>query len=217
LPRSATPVRSASDGTLSRPTDWIGDSGITEFQDGGAGKLEGFFAAVAGDLSDRLVSGDSESEKVSFNFNQINKATGHRIKYAKVDAETGEEVSSDDIVKGFEVDTDTYVTVDKDELDNIALDSTRTIDVDEFVQNPRSTSSTWCGRTTSCPRARSASARGWATPARGAPRSGTRAKAEEGRIRPAWILMTIASKGKAKPVPKEIKRPTRQRKAGWCL
>jgi DNA end-binding protein Ku len=78
-----------------------------------------------------LFPATSESEKVSFN--QINKNTGHRIKYAKVDAETGEEVSNEDIVKGYKVDTDTYVTVDKDELDNIALESTRTIDIDEFV------------------------------------------------------------------------------------
>jgi len=78
-----------------------------------------------------LFPATSETEKVSFN--QINKNTGHRIKYAKVDAETGEEVSNDDIIKGYKVDTDTYVTVDKDELDNIALESTRTIDIDEFV------------------------------------------------------------------------------------
>jgi DNA end-binding protein Ku len=78
-----------------------------------------------------LFPATSESEKVSFN--QINKNTRHRIKYAKVDAETGEEVSNEDIIKGYKVDTDTYVTVDKDELDNIALESTRTIDIDEFV------------------------------------------------------------------------------------
>jgi DNA end-binding protein Ku len=78
-----------------------------------------------------LFPATSESEKVTFN--QINKNTGHRIKYAKVDAETGEEVSNEDIIKGYKVDTDTYVTVDKDELDNIALESTRTIDIDEFV------------------------------------------------------------------------------------
>jgi DNA end-binding protein Ku len=78
-----------------------------------------------------LFPATSETEKVSFN--QINKNTGHRIKYAKVDAEIGEEVSNEDIIKGYKVDTDTYVTVDKDELDNIALESTRTIDIDEFV------------------------------------------------------------------------------------
>ena len=78
-----------------------------------------------------LFPATSESEKVVFN--QINKNTGHRIKYAKVDAETGEDVSSEDIIKGYKVDTDTYVTVEKDELDNIALESTRTIDIDQFV------------------------------------------------------------------------------------
>jgi DNA end-binding protein Ku len=78
-----------------------------------------------------LFPATSESEKVSFN--QINKKTGHRIKYAKVDAETGEEVTNDDIVKGYKVDTDTYIEVTKDELDDIALESTHTIDIDEFV------------------------------------------------------------------------------------
>jgi DNA end-binding protein Ku len=81
-----------------------------------------------------LFPATSETEKVTFN--QINKQTGHRIKYTKVDAETGDEVPSEDIIKGYKVDTDTYVTVDKDELENIALESTRTIDIDEFV--PRS-------------------------------------------------------------------------------
>ena len=79
-----------------------------------------------------LFPATSESEKVSFN--QINKNTGHRIKYARVDAETGEEVANEDIVKGYKIDTDTYIEVTKDELDNIALESTRTIDIDEFVK-----------------------------------------------------------------------------------
>jgi hypothetical protein len=66
------------------------------------------------------IAAPSDSEKVSFN--QMNKNTGHRIKYAKVDAETGEEVSNDDIIKGYKIDTDTFVTVDKDEVENIASD-----------------------------------------------------------------------------------------------
>src|SRR5437667_1729639 len=81
-----------------------------------------------------LYPATSDTEKVSFN--QINRKTGHRIKYAKVDADTGEEVSNEDIIKGYKVDTDTYVEVTKDELDDIALESTRTIEIDEFV--PRS-------------------------------------------------------------------------------
>jgi DNA end-binding protein Ku len=78
-----------------------------------------------------LYPATSDSEKISFN--QINRKTGHRIKYAKVDADTGEEVPNDDIMKGYKVDTDAYIEVSKDELENIALESNRTIDIDEFV------------------------------------------------------------------------------------
>jgi Ku protein len=48
-----------------------------------------------------LFPASSEREKISFH--QINKKTGNRIKYRKVDAETGDEVDSSDIVKGYEV------------------------------------------------------------------------------------------------------------------
>jgi DNA end-binding protein Ku len=78
-----------------------------------------------------LYPATSDADKISFN--QINKKTGHRIKYAKVDADTGEDVPSEDIVKGFKVDTDTYVEVSTEELENVALESTRTIEIDEFV------------------------------------------------------------------------------------
>jgi DNA end-binding protein Ku len=78
-----------------------------------------------------LFPATSDSEKISFN--QINRNTGHRIKYMKVDADTGEEVSSEDIMKGYKVDTDTYIEISREELDNIALESTRTIEIDQFV------------------------------------------------------------------------------------
>jgi DNA end-binding protein Ku len=78
-----------------------------------------------------LYPATSESEKITFN--QLNRKTGHRIKYAKVDADTGEEVDNEDIVKGYKVDTDTFIEVTKEEFENVALESTRTIDIDEFV------------------------------------------------------------------------------------
>ena len=86
-----------------------------------------------------LFPATSESEKISFN--QINKQTGNRIRYLKVDADTGDEVASEDIIKGYMVDTDRYLEVTKDELENIALESTRTIEIDEFV--PRSEIDGW--------------------------------------------------------------------------
>ena len=48
-----------------------------------------------------LFPASTEREKIAFN--QINKKTGNRIKFRKVDAETGDEVDSSDIVKGYEV------------------------------------------------------------------------------------------------------------------
>lgn len=78
-----------------------------------------------------LYPATSDTEKISFN--QINRKTGHRIKYLKVDADTGDEVAPEDITKGYKVDTDTYIEVTRDELQDIALESTHTIEIDEFV------------------------------------------------------------------------------------
>jgi DNA end-binding protein Ku len=79
-----------------------------------------------------LYPATSESEKISFN--QLNRKTGHRIKYMKVDSDTGEEVANEDIVKGYALDKDTFIEVTKEELEEVALESTRTIEIDEFVE-----------------------------------------------------------------------------------
>jgi DNA end-binding protein Ku len=73
----------------------------------------------------------SEREKISFH--QLNKNTGHRIKYRKVDADTGDEVESTDIIKGYQVGKGEYLELDPEELEAIAIESKRTIDIDEFV------------------------------------------------------------------------------------
>ena len=78
-----------------------------------------------------LYPATSEREKISFN--QLNRDTGHRIRYRKVDAETGEEVPSEQIVKGFEVSKGQYVEVTDEELAAVALESTKAIEIDEFV------------------------------------------------------------------------------------
>ena len=39
----------------------------------------------------------------------------------------------EDIAKGYKVDTDTYIQINKDELDDIALEATHSIEIDEFV------------------------------------------------------------------------------------
>jgi DNA end-binding protein Ku len=78
-----------------------------------------------------LYPATSEREKIRFN--QINKNTGHRIKYLKVDAETGDEVETNDIIKGYEVGKGQYIELDPDELEAVAIESKRVIEIDEFV------------------------------------------------------------------------------------
>jgi DNA end-binding protein Ku len=78
-----------------------------------------------------LFPASSEREKISFN--QINKKTGNRIRYRKVDAETGDEVDSSDIIKGYEVGKGQYIEFEPEELEAIAIESKRTIEIDEFV------------------------------------------------------------------------------------
>ena len=78
-----------------------------------------------------LFPATSEREKISFH--QINKNTGHRIKYQKIDAESGDEVESADIIKGYQVGKGEYLEIEPEELEAIAIESKRTIDIDEFV------------------------------------------------------------------------------------
>lgn len=78
-----------------------------------------------------LYPATSSSERVSFN--QLNKNTGNRIRYKKVDAETEELVESHDIVKGYQVDKNVYVQVEDEELEDLQIESSHTIEIDKFV------------------------------------------------------------------------------------
>jgi DNA end-binding protein Ku len=78
-----------------------------------------------------LYPATSEREKISFN--QLNKETGNRIRYRKVDAETGDDVEQSNIIKGYEVAKGQYIELAPEELEAVAIDSKRTIDIDEFV------------------------------------------------------------------------------------
>jgi DNA end-binding protein Ku len=64
----------------------------------------------------------------------INRETGNRIRNQAVDAETGDVVEADDKVKGYEVDKGQYVLLEEDELDEVALESTHTIEIESFVE-----------------------------------------------------------------------------------
>ena len=95
-----------------------------------------------------LYPASSASERVSFN--QINKNTGNRIRYKKVDAETEEEVESADIIKGYQVEKNVYLQVDDEELEALQIESSHTIGIDKFVPLRISTPHISIARITSC-------------------------------------------------------------------
>jgi len=66
------------------------------------------------------------------NFRQIHKPSGRRVNYEKVVPGIGK-IDNADIVKGYEVDDDTYVTLEPEEIDAVKLESKKTIDLVQFV------------------------------------------------------------------------------------
>ncbi len=69
----------------------------------------------------------------SISFNQLDERNMARIRYRKVNAETGEEVGDDHIVKGYEISKGRYVLVDPDELEPFMPAATKSVDLEEFV------------------------------------------------------------------------------------
>jgi DNA end-binding protein Ku len=78
-----------------------------------------------------LYPATSEREKISFH--QLNKETGNRIRYRKIDAETGDDVEQANIIKGYELAKGEYVDVTREELEAVAIESKRTIEIEQFV------------------------------------------------------------------------------------
>ena len=66
-------------------------------------------------------------------FHQINKRTGNRLQQQMVDSETGRVVDKEHKGRGYELSKGRYVEVEEEELEAVQLESTHTIDIDEFV------------------------------------------------------------------------------------
>jgi DNA end-binding protein Ku len=66
-------------------------------------------------------------------FNQLEEGTGARIRYRKVSEATGEEVPNERIKKGYEVAPGQYVLVDDEEMKALSPKSTRTVEIEDFV------------------------------------------------------------------------------------
>jgi DNA end-binding protein Ku len=63
----------------------------------------------------------------------LNRETGNRIRNQAIDAESGDIVENEDKVKGYELEDGSHVLLEEDELDDVALESTHTIDIEQLV------------------------------------------------------------------------------------
>jgi DNA end-binding protein Ku len=73
------------------------------------------------------------SERDKVRFHTLNRATGNRVTSRYADAETGKPVKEADLAKGYPRDGDGFVVLEDDEIDAVALESARTIDISTFV------------------------------------------------------------------------------------
>jgi DNA end-binding protein Ku len=92
---------------------------------------KGFLKLSLVSCSIGLVQATSSGERIRFNI--INRETGNRVRYRQIDAETGEDVPEEDRIKGFKAADGSYVLLEPEELDEVALESTHTIAIESFV------------------------------------------------------------------------------------
>ena len=74
------------------------------------------------------------TEEKSLKFNQLHDEDHGRIKYKRVCSIDGEEVEFEHIVKGYEVEKDRYVILTDDDFDAVPVESSRAIDIQQFVE-----------------------------------------------------------------------------------
>jgi DNA end-binding protein Ku len=76
----------------------------------------------------------SAVSKKTVRFHQLDAESGQRIRQQRINPESGEEVPYEQIIKGYEIGPDRYVTITPDELDALEPQKTRTIDIEDFVE-----------------------------------------------------------------------------------
>lgn len=89
--------------------------------------------AVAFGLVNVPVQLYSATEDRTIHFRQFERGTSSRIRYRRVNEDTGEEVDYADIVKGYEIGEGEYVIVTPDELEAVEPGRSRTIEITDFV------------------------------------------------------------------------------------
>jgi DNA end-binding protein Ku len=75
----------------------------------------------------------SGEQRTDISFHLIDSRNSARIRYERVNEETGREVPWDKVVKGFEYSDNNYVLLSDEELERASVEMTRTIEIEQFV------------------------------------------------------------------------------------
>jgi DNA end-binding protein Ku len=78
-----------------------------------------------------LYPASTQAEKT--HFHKINTRTGHRLKQQIVDEHTGRVVDKEHKGRGYEISKGRYVQIEEDELNGVKIESTHTMEIDDFV------------------------------------------------------------------------------------
>ena len=81
----------------------------------------------------RVAMTPATSTRGKVRFHTINRATGNRVESRYVDEATGKPVREQDQRKGYAIAEDRLIVLEDEELEAVALESTRTMDIDMFV------------------------------------------------------------------------------------
>ena len=79
-----------------------------------------------------LSNATTHAEKVSFRI--LNRATGNTVRRQYVDSGTGKPVADKDEVKGYEVDDEAFLLIEEEDLDEVQIESSHTLNLDGFVE-----------------------------------------------------------------------------------
>ena len=81
----------------------------------------------------RVAMTPATTDREKVRFHTLNRATGNRVVSRYLDEVTGEPVRAEDAARGYATGEDSYVLIEDEDLDTIALETVRTIDIDSFV------------------------------------------------------------------------------------
>lgn len=75
----------------------------------------------------------SAEQRNELSFRLLDSANNARVRYERVNDETGEEVPWDRIVKGYEYEKDSYVIITEEDFKRAAVEATQSVDIEGFV------------------------------------------------------------------------------------